>query len=435
MKTYDWTRLFGLTEDDMVSISGGGGKTGLLFLLQKELTEQGRKNLVSTTAQMFFPEDQENLVISRDISVESFSRFFLDSPMATLYLAGSAGGGKVRGVSEEVLGEIFDCIRGKAALLSECDGSARKPYRIRRETDPGIIPGSTLAVHVIGAEIGGAIINEDLIHRLPDELCEEIADASVIRRILKNNLPPNPEAVPVYLVINKADSYPEGAGIIAEAARGLFDRIFIASIREGWIEEIEPVSDLPVILSAGLSRRMSELGPKVNLPYRGWTILKESDWRIRGITGKDALIVANEKTDLPEDADVLINEDPQRGQGTSLALAAKEALTRDEAGILIFLADTPGISRSSVHAVMRAAREHPDAIILPVSPDGTPAHPVRFPKTYLGELSMLEADEGGRVIIRRHPEAVIRVPVTVYCEDIDTPEDYRRLTGQEKDDE
>lgn len=175
MKTYDWTRLFGLTEDDMVSISGGGGKTGLLFLLQKELTEQGRKNLVSTTAQMFFPEDQENLVISRDISVESFSRFFLDSPMATLYLAGSAGGGKVRGVSEEVLGEIFDCIRGKAALLSECDGSARKPYRIRRETDPGIIPGSTLAVHVIGAEIGGAIINEDLIHRLPDELCEELS--------------------------------------------------------------------------------------------------------------------------------------------------------------------------------------------------------------------------------------------------------------------
>lgn len=435
MKTYDWTRIFGLTEDDMVSISGGGGKTGLLFLLQKELTQQGRKNLISTTAQMFFPEDQENLVISRDISVESFSRFFLDSPMTTLYLAGAVGGGKVRGVSEEMLGAVFSQIRGRAALLSECDGSARKPYRIRRDSDPGIIPGSTLAIHVIGAEIGGAIINEDLIHRLPDELCEEIADASVIRRILKNNLPPNPEAVPVYLVINKADSYPEGAEIIAEAAGGLFDRIFIASIREGWIEEVEAASDLPVILSAGLSRRMSELGPKVNLSYRGWTILKESDWRIRGITGKDALIVANEKTDLPEAADVLINEAPQRGQGTSLAIAAKEALARDETGILIFLADTPGISRSSVHAVMRAAREHPDAIILPVSPDGTPAHPVRFPKAYLGDLSELAADEGGRVIIRRHPEAVIRVPVAAYCEDIDTPEDYRRLTGQEKDDE
>lgn len=434
MKAYEWTRVLGLTEEDMVSISGGGGKTGLLFLLQKELTEQGRKNLISTTAQMFFPDDQENLLISRDISVESTSRFFLDSPFATLYLAGQAVGGKVRGVSEELLSGLFEKIRSKGALLAECDGSARKPYRIRRESDPGIIPGSTLAIHVIGAEIGGAIINEDLIHRLPDELCEEIADESVIRRLLKANLPPNPEAVPVYLIINKADSYPEGADIIANAAKGLFDRVFIASIREGWIEEVWTFSDLPVILSAGLSRRMTELGPKVNLPYRGWTILKESDWRIRGITGRDALIVANGKTDLPEGADVVINPSPEQGQGTSLALAAKEAMRRDEDGILIFLADTPGISRQSIHAVMKAAREHPDKIILPVSPDGTPAHPVRFPKACLGELSELRADEGGRVIIRNHPDAVIRVPVAAYCEDIDTPEDYRRLTGQEKND-
>ena len=60
---------------------------------------------------------------------------------------------------------------------------------------------------------------------------------------------------------------------------------------------------------------------------------------------------------------------------------------------------------------------------------GVPCSPCVFPQRFFAALAALTGEQGGRVIVRSHPEAVQQVDCTG-CEDfadIDTREEYARL--------
>lgn len=94
-------------------------------------------------------------------------------------------------------------------------------------------------IHVIGAELFGAELNGDNVNRCSDDLSGRVADARTIRLLLEENRAPNPDGVPEYLFVNKADIDPDRASGIAEAAGGLFDRIFYGSVKQNQIREIK----------------------------------------------------------------------------------------------------------------------------------------------------------------------------------------------------
>ncbi|MGI6110284.1 MAG: selenium cofactor biosynthesis protein YqeC, partial [Eubacteriaceae bacterium] len=197
--TTNFIRALGVTDRDFVCISGGGGKTSLLFCLQKQLSLNGQRSLVSTTAKMMIPEDQENMFFSPVADSRAFADYFLRHVSGSTYLAGGIGNGKATAVSERTLSELAHLLRGKAALLAETDGAARKPYRIRKPHDPGIPLGTTLMIHVIGAELAGAVLSEENLNRCPDCLTGKKADRKQIRELLSENRPPDPEQVPQVL--------------------------------------------------------------------------------------------------------------------------------------------------------------------------------------------------------------------------------------------
>lgn len=430
-KQTSFLQALGLNENSFAALSGGGGKTSLLTRLFEEALEGGIPVAASTTAKMMRPDFSENLVISPDMDAQALFYLMKASGWRDVFIAGGEEDGKVTSVKDAFLNDFKGAMSESPYLLIiEADGSARKPYRIRSAHDPKIPESATVSIHLIGAEVGQSVLNEDVIHRCPDALIEEFPDEALLRKLVEENKPPVKRGTPAYLVINKADQYPDGASRLSRTLEGSFDKIFLSSIREGWIEEADK-GPCPVLLAAGLSRRMKLDTPKLLLPFEGRTILEAAVDAVEAASGKKPFVVVREKVmeAVPAEIPFAVNPKPENGMGSSLAVAAREMEKRGESGMLVYLADIPVLSGEISAQVMEAVRKNPGKIIRPVCGD-KPVHPVYFPSRFFGELSTLTGDEAGRRVMRAHPQAVVEisVPQEDLSFDVDTVEDYRKLT-------
>ena len=135
-------------------------------------------------------------------------------------------------------------------------------------------------------------------------------------------------------------------------------------------------------------------------------------------------------------AKTIYNPQWEEGQGFSVAAGTQTVQSQQPQAqaILFMLADQPRLQPSTLNILLNhlaALGEAGDqAIIFPVY-EGKRGNPVIFGKAYFGELAALQGDTGGRTIIRAHPQAAIEVPVPdpAIHEDVDTPEDLKRLTS------
>lgn len=64
-------KYFNIIKNDVITITGAGGKTSLLFFLAEKLSEYG-KVLVTTTTKIYCPSEEkyESLIIGNNISTE-----------------------------------------------------------------------------------------------------------------------------------------------------------------------------------------------------------------------------------------------------------------------------------------------------------------------------------------------------------------------------
>ena len=121
---------------------------------------------------------------------------------------------------------------------------------------------------------------------------------------------------------------------------------------------------------------------------------------------------------------IALNPDPERGVGTSVAIATEALLGMDPQldGILYAVADQPYLTRDSVERLIRAF-EMDTSGIASLSFYGTRGNPVIFPRDLFAELAALAEDVGGGSVIQRHPERLRLVEAEAGQElrDIDTP--------------
>lgn len=118
---------------------------------------------------------------------------------------------------------------------------------------------------------------------------------------------------------------------------------------------------------------------------------------------------------------IVINEQPERGIGTSIAKGI--AALPDAAGWLIALGDMPSIRVDTVAAVA-AALQAGAHIVVPVF-GGKRGHPVGFTAAYRSRLLSLVGDIGAREILRADESAIHEVHVddAGILADIDIPSD------------
>jgi molybdenum cofactor cytidylyltransferase len=124
------------------------------------------------------------------------------------------------------------------------------------------------------------------------------------------------------------------------------------------------------------------------------------------------------------------NPDPSRGQLSSLHEALDDLAPRAPRAIVMAPVDLPLVAPTTVRAVIEAWTRSGAPVVRP-SRDGRHGHPVLFDARVLAELRAASLSAGARAVVRAHAAESLDVEVDDpgAFEDIDTPDDYRRVFG------
>ena len=189
----------------------------------------------------------------------------------------------------------------------------------------------------------------------------------------------------------------------------------------------------PIVFAAGLSTRMGTskaLMPIDNVPALAVVLNTIKDAGLYSpivVLGRDAEAI-QASIDL-SDCTVVVNEQPERGLSSSMALAL-DAVTSADTGILTFHVDMPYVTVSTIRKLLQAIAK--GATLAAPIHDSERGFPVFFHSTFLPRLTAsLQGDSGGRQFLADHSEDLVRVPVDdpgcIF--DIDRPSDLRAWKG------
>jgi molybdenum cofactor cytidylyltransferase len=92
---------------------------------------------------------------------------------------------------------------------------------------------------------------------------------------------------------------------------------------------------------------------------------------------------------------------------------------------LLAPADLPTLTASLIDRVIEAGRQT-RGIVVPTF-DRRRGHPVSFPWSLADQVARLGDDQGIKQLLEQHPVVELPIEVDEYPQDVDTPEDYRRL--------
>jgi molybdenum cofactor cytidylyltransferase len=197
------------------------------------------------------------------------------------------------------------------------------------------------------------------------------------------------------------------------------------------------VSIAPIILAAGDSTRMGY--PKALLPVGRDIFITRILRTLRKIElpkpivilGRTAPIIRPQIEDWA--ADIYINPDPDRGQLSSIQLALSHVTPKFMAG-MIWPVDLPVVSEDLVRRLVQLFASSEPKIAFPKY-GAKSGHPAIFHRTLFPEFMEISPDDGPKKILSRHKRgwAVLATEEPACVQDIDTPMDYRKLTGEDLD--
>ncbi|MDR1020530.1 MAG: putative selenium-dependent hydroxylase accessory protein YqeC, partial [Synergistaceae bacterium] len=153
-----------VSHPSLVAVTGGGGKTSLLFSLARYLQKDGSV-LVTTTTKIgrSYPCGAEEYLISEKLSLDDL-RAALSRAADTVVVGDSVRGPKLIGVAPEMAVTFFS--GGLAEhVLAECDGSRGLPFKAYEDYEPVIPSCATLHIVVAGSEILYAPLSSENVFR------------------------------------------------------------------------------------------------------------------------------------------------------------------------------------------------------------------------------------------------------------------------------
>jgi molybdenum cofactor cytidylyltransferase len=189
----------------------------------------------------------------------------------------------------------------------------------------------------------------------------------------------------------------------------------------------------PVILAAGDSTRMGY--PKAVLPLADGTFVSRIIETVAAVGLPEPVVVLGRHADLiaprlPAGTRTLINPAPERGQISSMQLAIA---AQDEryTGCLFWPVDQPAIPPSIIQALVGHFRRTGALIAMPMC-GGKRGHPVIFHRLLFRQILDTPVTAGAKRVVAEHlnETALLECDVRATVEDIDTPEEYRSLTGE-----
>ena len=190
-----------------------------------------------------------------------------------------------------------------------------------------------------------------------------------------------------------------------------------------------------IVLAAGTSSRMGR--PKALLPVGDDTFVSRVCRTLLAAGIDDLVVVAGaERTEVADavglaglPARVIENTRRQEGQLSSVLAGLAVADRPGVEAVLVHLVDAPLVQTGTVRAVLEAFRRTRAPIVRPAV-GSRHGHPVLFARRVFDALRHADPAAGAKAVVRAHAAEVCNVPVDDEgaCQDIDTPEEYARLS-------
>lgn len=189
-----------------------------------------------------------------------------------------------------------------------------------------------------------------------------------------------------------------------------------------------------LVLGAGASQRFGP--PKQLLPFRGTTMLGWVVNQAQSAGGLDEVVVvlgraADEVRERVEFGAARVVENPIFGEGCSSSYRAGiGALNSESTAIMIILGDLLGVTPEIVNRLAEEWRQHEAPIAL-CSYQGRKGHPMIFARSTFPQLIDLHGDKAAWKLVDANAALVQEVHFDFpYPDDINTPADFERMTGQ-----
>ncbi|MDQ2656807.1 MAG: nucleotidyltransferase family protein [Bacteroidota bacterium] len=184
-----------------------------------------------------------------------------------------------------------------------------------------------------------------------------------------------------------------------------------------------------IILAAGASTRMGQ--PKQLLDIHGTSLLQKAISAFAGARIDSIAVVLGyshyhfRETVKSETADVIVNDDWQRGMGSSIKTGLRHLLEQkpDLDNVVIAVCDQPYLDSDLIESLLQTHDETGKPITASFYA-GMPGVPALFDKSYFEKISSIADDVGAKKLIVENPSDVVLVPFPGGDVDLDTMEDY-----------
>jgi molybdenum cofactor cytidylyltransferase len=188
------------------------------------------------------------------------------------------------------------------------------------------------------------------------------------------------------------------------------------------------------ILAAGESRRMGR--PKALVPFEGLTfvehLLQATNHPrvgiVRVVLGANAESI---RAELKLDQEtVVVNQDWQQGQLSSIQCAIRSLPADETAGLLLCPVDHPLISSQLVSRLIAEFDSDRKLIVVPTH-QGRRGHPVIFHASLYAELLDASPNVGARQVVWAHPDAIAEIETDEagVVLNLNDPETMRKALG------
>jgi probable selenium-dependent hydroxylase accessory protein YqeC len=157
----------GLGKREVISLTGAGGKTTLMYRLARELFLKGKRVVTTTTTKILEPVsgDTAFLFIHQDEeAIKQFVHRHLDNYKHVTLIRERLESGKLKGISSSLVDDLSS-LNEIDYVIIEADGAAGRPVKAPRGGEPVIPSSTTLVVGILGVDGAEREVNEENVFR------------------------------------------------------------------------------------------------------------------------------------------------------------------------------------------------------------------------------------------------------------------------------